>query len=521
MLQSFLRSAWLIFVLILLILMLVFAGALVRSGSDEIHGVEQNVAYNLQLIIGGLPLYSPPDMPPYNIVQYMPGYYGLIDHLAGLFSIDAHNIQGIYLLSRVVAAIFGLGVAILVWLSCLRFGLNGKAALGCLLLAVILPMPWFVLVRPDSMMSFFDFFAISLFLIYLENPKSSPALLFTIGFSLGIAFFAKQTAIVVIGLILVFPFYQQSIKDRLWILLGLGLSLGLMTFLLSEYFSLFPLDNNPFYMNTVEGVTNRVNLALSNQLLYNIYFNRYRPFFLIPLVLTIFVVAAFLRELGKSEGSKLKALWESLAKGDKRFGFLFMAFWWMTIAALFMGFKDGAAMNYMIESMLLAVMLIAYYMSKNPQVIALLQKTEFQIAAALVVMTIAFSISVDHITRYAGDLLKEAPYEKWQETISLLDAEFAAHPESAFIYFPKDVFDRWLNFYYYDRAWFTSREIFVQAFFDISTVRAYLDDGTIRFLVTDKVPFPAEIFGFTDFQDYFELWRETDTHLIYLNRNSE
>ena len=104
------RLAWGVFIAAALLWLLYIAGLLLVSRSQDIYGIEQNVVYSLQLLFADKPLYTNPQEPPYNVVQYTPAYYGIADVLASIFRVSADNVYGVYLLARGLSISFGIGV---------------------------------------------------------------------------------------------------------------------------------------------------------------------------------------------------------------------------------------------------------------------------------------------------------------------------------------------------------------------------------------------------------------------------
>lgn len=518
-LRRIFSSLWLVFLLSMLILFLIMAGALVRSHEQELHGVEQNVVYSLQLLFDGQALYSNPESAPFNVVQYMPAYYAFVKNIGSLLQIQGSDVFEIYLLGRAISFSFAIGLAFLIAWQVAHFGLQKEAGIVSFLLALILPTPWFFLARPDAMMSFFVFGAMLLFLYTLQNQNHGVMVLILVGVALATGIFLKQTAVLFLGLILLFPFY--SMKNRLWILLGTGIGTGLLSFILRDYFSLWPLEGNVFYMNVVDGLKNGINLLMGNQMVYNIYYNHYRPFLLLPLVVTVLSVAEVLRK--REKGLSLTDYYRVFAAQDRVFSFLLFAFWFVTIASLVMAMKDGSAINYLIDSMLLALLLLAYFLSQKEIQSKWLNRFEVKLAIALCLTVLIFGLSTDIVLRHGEDIVALSPEndETWQETLAVLETEFATAPEDYFLYYPHAVFDRWVNLLYHEQALLNPREVYDLSNFDLSGLRDYLEDGRLRWFITYHEPFPDDVFGYTDLQDYFELWQETDTHLIYRNRNSE
>jgi hypothetical protein len=510
--SAFPKLVWLVFLLSALILLAIMATLVLKSHSQDVYGIEQNVVYSLQLLIADKPLYSHPEYPPYNVVQYTPAYYALVDVLAGFLRLEAADVLGIYALARFSSAFFGLATALLLVRLCYEFGLRGNDILAALLFALLLPMPWFLVARPDSMMVFFEFLAFYTFIHYLQN--GSKKTLYIAGVSLALALYSKQTALIFLGLYLIFPFYQQQIWDRLRLLSAFALGLLGIALLLWNYANLWPGSENYFYLNVIGGVTNSTDLQRALWV-YSIYGRVFLGAIVLPILITILAGLQFWRN-GRTLG-----FCQAIASFDKIFLFLLMSVWATALIAMLMSLKSASAINYMNESMLIVILLCSYFLAKRGLNLSWQSNRYFRPGIALLLFFNVMSIAFYWFTLNGADTQEKDAEAIYSETLSVMHEEFSVHPESHFIYFPQNAYDRWLNLYFYENSFLTPREVYMVAYFDLSSLQTYLDNGSLRYLITDKSAFPENIFGYTNLQDYFELWQETDTHLIYRNRNSE
>jgi hypothetical protein len=515
-LMRFGKILWTVVIISSFILLLIYAGALILSHAQDIYGIEQNVVYSLQLILNDNPLYTHPELPPYNVVQYTPAYYAIVDVLASLFRVEARNVYGVYVLARSVAAAFGIGVCVIIWYICKNFGGKGIFLFTTFVFALLAPMPWFLSVRPDSMAAFFEFLALFFFIQYLQKEDKSPQRLLLTGAALAFSLYSKQTAVIFLGLFLVFPFYKQWLKDRLLLSGGFGLGLLLVALIFMPYANIFPGADNYFYRNIIDGVTNTLSFERALWV-YQFYIMIFFGFFLLPL----WVSGLTLGQLWRDAAGNLPGLWTQYAKLERVFTFLLFIFWGDTLIALVMAFKSASAINYFNESMLLAILLVSWFMS-HPSIPKEWQKSaRIRWGMGLLMLVSIVAIGRYLFIMYGTDVVSDAPEAQSQETLDVLEAEFRVYPESYFIYFPKSMYERWLNLYAFENTLFQPREVYDVSYFDLSSLQTYLDDGTVIFLVTDKGPFPDDVYGYKNLQDYFEIWHLTDNYMIYRNRNSD
>jgi hypothetical protein len=514
-----LSGLWLIFLSFVLIITLLVAALIVISPSQDVYGIEQNVVYSLQRVIAGEPLYTNPEQPPYNIVQYTPVYYAITTMLARLAQIEASDTEGVYRIARIVSGCFGIATVFVLLQICREFGLRRKDMFTLLVFGIIVPIPWYFVARPDSIMAFFEALSLYFFIRYLrDEPVKSRALIFS-GIALAFAVYAKQSAIIVLGSSLIFPFYREQIRDRLRLLGGFALGLLGAGLIFWNYASLWSGTDNAFFMNIFGGINNAIDIERALWV-YSIYLRVFFPAVLLPLMITSLTIFQLWRAWVKG-GRRFKVFQTAFLNLDKTLLFLILSTWALSAVALIMALKGRSAVNYMNESMMVAMILVGYFFASFELQLPWQKNSIVRFGVALLLVFSIFRMVYYWGLIYGEDAFAQNQRLEWSDSMAILDESFAEQPDSYFIYFPTDEEDRWLNLYYPMQSLLQPREVYNIAFFDLSSLQSHLDNGSLAWLITDKRELPENIFGYTNFQDYFELWQETDSHLIYHNRNSE
>lgn len=84
----------------------------------ELGGVEHNVVHGIQKVMLGQDLYEDPERPPFDVIQYTPGYYLLCAGIGKLLGLQGDDPRAIFLLSRSVALVLWLLTGLLVlWIG--------------------------------------------------------------------------------------------------------------------------------------------------------------------------------------------------------------------------------------------------------------------------------------------------------------------------------------------------------------------------------------------------------------------
>lgn len=131
-----------------LLLALLVAGAaahlvlrlrLLNDPRIDLGGAEINVAYGIQKLLLGRPLYTDPEQPPFEAIQLAPLFHLLGAGLAKATGVDAMDTWGLFAVGRALALVLNLAACSLLFLLCRRAGASVAVALGlaCIGLAMI------------------------------------------------------------------------------------------------------------------------------------------------------------------------------------------------------------------------------------------------------------------------------------------------------------------------------------------------------------------------------------------------
>lgn len=118
----------------------------------DLGGAEMNVVYGVQKLLLGKPLYSDPEFPPFEVVQYTPLFHLLSAGVCAIAGTDPMDTSGLYLVSRSLALLLNLFSCAFVFLLCRRLGCEVLHALGAACVALILFTPHFF-GRPEALAS--------------------------------------------------------------------------------------------------------------------------------------------------------------------------------------------------------------------------------------------------------------------------------------------------------------------------------------------------------------------------------
>ena len=335
---------------IALIIMIVVVGSflamlalrvhLIFAYVPEIGGIESNVIYGLQRLLGGFSLYMDPAIAPYSITQYTPLYYYLCQAIGTLFRIDPDNVYQMYVLSRSVSLVLNLlfsGTAFLILRNVFR--INRVLSLIAFAYAfVYLDEESFS--RPDSLYSWIVLATIGLFLKLLLEKKQN-RLPYLVGASVLsiLSIFAKQSAIYLPVLLLFFLlFYVKNLGWTLTAALTMAGSFGILMLMSGQG------DMHAFLQNTVQGVNNGASVAWFAKRIMIEHFQKERFVNILGLFTGIYYLAR-----GKNDALRFLGL---CILGSFSF-------------ALLTSTKIGAAPNYFTEFIVLTVMAVIVFITSN------------------------------------------------------------------------------------------------------------------------------------------------------------
>ena len=307
----------------------------------EIGGIESNVIYSLQRLLGGFSLYVDPAVAPYSITQYTPLYYHLCWIIGTLFQVDPDNVHQVYILSRSVSLGLNLlfaGTAFLI--------LHNVFGIGKILSFIAFAYAFVYLdeesfSRPDSLYSWMVLATIGLFLKLLTEQQQSSARWYLVSASaLSIlSIFAKQSAIYLPVLLLFFLlFYVKKVRWTLTAVLTMTGSFGVLLLVSGGD------DMHAFLQNTVQGVNNGASVAWFAKRIMIEHFQKERFINILGLFTGIYYLAR-----GKNDSLRFLGL---CILGSFSF-------------ALLTSTKIGAAPNYFTEFIVLAVMAVIIFVTSH------------------------------------------------------------------------------------------------------------------------------------------------------------
>lgn len=283
-------------------------------------GLEMNVIYGIQRLVGGEPLYQNPSLPGYGIIQYSPLFYFLAAGLAKLLQLHQHDVFALYVTARSLNLFFNL---VSVWLAAgiIREGGFQARRAWTFALPLLLILTFEYYTRVDSLQLLF--FVATMFLI-LRFFRSGRLSLFVLAAgATGCCIMSKQSGVLALGIVSFFLLFVQ----RRYVL---GFLFPVVSLLFAGLVGWLCIGNNwsGAYLNAYLGLKN----GIGWDWLYTIFISQfYYDFILFYVLGGIFVWAAF---KGISD-----ITFRFLATGAA-LSFLF---------ALITGLKVGSSNNYFTE----------------------------------------------------------------------------------------------------------------------------------------------------------------------------
>ncbi|HEY0979049.1 MAG TPA: hypothetical protein VGE21_16380 [Flavobacteriales bacterium] len=307
--------------------------SLLDSYSLDLNGAEENVVYGVIKALGPAPLYTDPEVVPFDVIQYSPAYYGAAVTVCQLLGVDGQDPSEVY---RVVRS---MGLALNLLYVLLAFGLARRlgadrpwAIVWAAVLLLFIPRQAFS--RPDAL--HLVCFAAAMF-AFLPALRLQPGSERTRRMDLAVVLaaldpFTKQSgilALLIIGAALLFTRQHQALLRAVLIA---ALVIGSGVLLLCLHYGA-----DIVHANLVTGIRNGISATPETWLAYQLA----EPSF--PLVQLIGVVAGiiFLR--------RAEPLYRCLGIG-------------LVLSLLFghlTGLKHGSSTAYHMENMFLTVVVMA------------------------------------------------------------------------------------------------------------------------------------------------------------------
>lgn len=299
-------------------------------------GIEQNVMYSLLRLCNGYALYEDPHQPPFSVTQYAPFYYQAIGWIHALIAPENASLYFYYCLNRVFGLAGNLVMAAgLYYVSASQLQLKKPYPFWIAALCFII-LPPHTYARPDSWYLVFFVLSILFFISYIKGAGIKSLALSSLFVILSL--YTKQTALGILLLQLVLILlYARSVKDICYYYLATAL------FLVGFYFVFGSPDLQVYFDNVIGGVNNGISLENYK---HNIIDHFHKPFLLVDIV--GIVSALFL-----------------ILRNRKPFAYLGYISLGMFVFASGTALKNGSALNYYIEFVLITVLCVASFQNQE------------------------------------------------------------------------------------------------------------------------------------------------------------
>ncbi|MCB0766667.1 MAG: glycosyltransferase family 39 protein [Flavobacteriales bacterium] len=421
----------------------------------ELGGVEHNVIHGIQKVMLGQDLYEDPEQPPFDVIQYTPGYYLLCAAIGKLMGMNGDEARSIFLLSRTISLVLWLIAGVIVYRAC-RVG-GAAVWSGFMATGITLCSAW------EQSFSRMDALAMALtaatvlsFMRWFRDQRRSALIITGI---LGVtAILTKQSGVVIAaapGLYLLFTAQWKALRTIVLAqLITLCIGLG-GTFLLGT--------SEAFYQNVVLGLRNGFSWMMWDDLFAPATYKYFIGWHL----LAGFVVIRGWRS--DHAPSRFLAVAIPLSLGF----------------ALVSGLKYGSRLNYMHESLMLTFIGIAVLL---PQLVKTNWKNAISWAFALHgCLFAAFRTNSVAAWYRVGepDAMHEEQLRKDQAVHDLLVNELGLKPgDKVFI-----TYREYLEHLLVGQSLLTQKDIVQysrERLFDYTAFHRAMTDGTVRFVITDQ-----------------------------------
>ncbi|MBS1616383.1 MAG: hypothetical protein JST06_09740 [Bacteroidetes bacterium] len=311
---------WAAYVGLLFCLVLLARLVLLRFYNANFGGLEMNVIYGIQRIVGGEPLYQNPSLPGYGIIQYTPLFYYLAAGLARLLQLHMRDVYALYVCARSLNLFFNL---LAVWLTAGIIRQSGFSPLRAwtfaMPLLLILTFEYFT--RVDSLQLLCFVATMYLSLRFLRSGHF--VWMLSAAFAAGACIMSKQSGVLAVGIV---SFYFLFVQRRY----GPGLLFPVLSLLFTALIGWLCMGQNVSgaYQNAVLGLKN----GIGWDWLYTIFISQfYYDFILFYFLGGVIVWAAF----------------KSIR--DPVFSFLATGVALSFLFAVITGLKVGSSNNYFTE----------------------------------------------------------------------------------------------------------------------------------------------------------------------------
>jgi hypothetical protein len=454
------------YIVLLFLITFILRIILIGYYHNNLGGIEPNVIYGVQRILSGQPLYQDPSAGSYAIIQYTPLYYHLVAWVAKRAGIDALNVQGIYVVCRLLALIFNLLTVLCCALIIRSWRIGWR-------MAIIFAMPVLMLLtshyytRGDSVHLFFF---CSAFYVYLSQADKRRIYLLPIAALLtALCIMVKQSGILLPGVIaFCLLFIERKVLRALFYV---ACSL-LFSWIIAALFTHG--DWLPFYRNTYLGLRDSLDFSF----LYNIFIS---PFFrdMVPCYLLGGLIVYFsLRQIE-----------------DKRFRIIAAAAAWSFLFAVLTGLKKSSSNNYFTEFLVFVVLAIPFLLQSPSAGKVLLTLRgrpvtvrRFALIALLILVT-SKTIGLFTAVFFENSFKSQhSEYVNEQLLYRYFKDELKIQPGERIFFTER----RFLDNVFFEYAVMPTKDVVTQVYiampltYDYSSFTAGMNTGLVNYIVTDE-----------------------------------
>lgn len=475
-------------VILILGLMVIQLGFRIRLISDhrvDLGAQEINVVYGIQKIMLGRPLYEDPEASPFDVMQYTPVYYFLCAGIGSVVGIEVDDTYALFILSRIISLLLNLATCWLIYLLCRSVGADPWMGLAAAALVFALHSEQFYS-RIDSLYALF--FAAALIVFVRSLRAGDGRKWFVLALLCALAFLSKQTGVLIIGIIGLYLAIERS-----WPTLGrfaiatalfIGAGLGVMF-----------MDSSPtdLWKNTVQGLMN----GLAER-----PFHHYRD----PGVYKFYM------------GWHLAAvalIWLFVRNGNAVFRFLAVAMILSLLFGVAGSFKQGSGSHYLFEFHLLVVVSCIAWLGSVPDPTSRLAPMLFLSYGLLFMLH-----RTRQIQAWTGDEEKRSTaltaYTADLRTFEVLVNELDLQPDDRVYVTYRGHLELLLN----GQGLLAQKDIIEWSTtppFDLRAFEQAMDDGTVRYVISENVTDAVRIMGRS--YPLFRPIRECEGRTIWSSRS--
>jgi len=314
------------YIIVLFLVTLFLRIVLVGYYNNNFGGIESNVVYGIQRILLGQSLYQDPAAGTYAVMQYTPVYYCFTAGIARLIGINGLEVQGIYMLCRILALVCNMLTVIVATMIIRHYRWSWQQSIiYSLPLLLVLTSHYYT--RGDSLHLLFFISAIYACTLFLKRNKLP--YIFIASMLSAFCFMTKQSGILVIGITV----FSLLFMERKYLA---ALLYTTSTLIFAYLITLLSIGNNwhGLYQNAWLGLKNGTDFSFLYRIFINQFFMDMVPFYLLGGIMVYF-------SLKEIKEKPYKVLATSII------------FSW--VFAVITGLKHGSSNNYFVEFMVLVI----------------------------------------------------------------------------------------------------------------------------------------------------------------------